>query len=158
MRRAQGKSVRGDEQVREAGLIEHNACATCGFQLWNPLEALSVSTVGLYDDGRFPGRLIVSLNPHFNHFDELPADTLSSFIKDIQAMSAVLRSLDGVERVNVAILGNKDVHVHAHVIPRRVTEPNYGLSPWDNAPKWFPLEPSVREDVLRTLTQAIQGE
>lgn len=139
-------------------MIEHNACATCGFLLWNPLAALSVSTAGLYDDGRFPGRLIVSLNSHFDHFDEIPADTLSSFMEDVRVVSSALRGLDTVERVNVAILGNKVAHVHAHVIPRRATDPNYGLSPWDNSSKWVPLEPFVREDVLRTLTQAIQGE
>lgn len=108
-------------------------CSMCGFTLWTPVAALSVSQVGLYNDARFPGRLIVSLNEHVEHFDQADPRLLASFMSDLQEASLVLRKMANVERVNIAMLGNKEPHLHAHVIPRRVEDDNYGLSPWENA-------------------------
>lgn len=109
-------------------------CDTCGFELWTPIAALRVSHVGLYDDARFPGRLIVSLDEHREHFDDVDADLLAAFMADLQDASLVLRkTLDDVARVNMAVLGNKVPHVHAHLIPRRVREHNFGVSPWEDA-------------------------
>ncbi len=116
-------------------------CSSCGFALWTPVAALSVSKVGLYNDARFPGRLIVSLNEHVEHFDQAPPEVLSSFMSDLQDASLVLRKMANVERVNIAILGNKEPHLHAHVIPRRVDDQNYGVSPWENAAPYSKLSP-----------------
>lgn len=119
-----------------------SGCAECGFELWNPVAELSMSSVGLYDDGRFPGRVIVSLSDHFDHLDEVDATLTAAFMDDIRAVSKALRGIDGVERVNVAILGNKVSHVHAHVIPRRTLDVNYGLSPWDDAAEFVKMSDS----------------
>lgn len=127
------------EPTQLAGALTANAeasawgCSSCGFALWTPVARLSVSRVGLYDDARFPGRLIVSLNEHVEHFDQASPDVVSAFMSDLQAASLVLRKMANVERVNIAMLGNKEPHLHAHVIPRRVDDNNYGVSPWENA-------------------------
>lgn len=115
------------------------ACEVCGFRLWIPVASLRESRVGLYSDARFAGRLIVSANKHFDHFDQMDSHSSSVFVNDVQRASHALRGLPGVERVNVAILGNKVSHVHAHLIPRRASDVNYGLSPWENALPWEPL-------------------
>lgn len=132
------------------------ACATCGFSLWVPIAALSVSHVGLYDDARFPGRMIVSLNEHVEHYDQADPEVLSAFMSDLQRASLVLRKMGNVERVNVAILGNKDPHLHAHLIPRRVDDDNYGLSPWENAAEHSKLTPAYKAIVLDLLKQGFR--
>lgn len=128
-------------------MSESTACSACGFSLWNPLAELTASTVGLYDDARFPGRVIVSLHEHYDHLDALPVDSLNAFMADVCATSAAVRQLNGVERTNIAVLGNKVAHVHAHVIPRRADEPNYGVSPWENAPEHTRLTKAIRESI-----------
>lgn len=130
----------------------HPACATCGFALWTPIAELSVSSAGLYDDARFPGRMIVSLNEHVEHFDQADPEMLARFMGDLQVASLVLRKMGNVDRVNIAVLGNKAAHVHAHVIPRRVTDVNYGVSPWEGAEPHCSLSVEDRvavTDVLR---------
>jgi len=118
---------------------DHLACAHCGFQLWHPVAALTACDAGLYDDGRFPGRLILSARTHFDHLDEMPAHQLAEVMADVQVASRVLRDLADVQRVNVAILGNCVPHVHAHLIPRRATDVNIGRAPWDGAPSRYGL-------------------
>lgn len=108
-------------------------CGVCDFALWLPVARLSAATVGLYDDARFPGRLIVSAHEHFEHLDDMAPSELGEFMAGVQRACRALRSLEGVERVNVAILGNREPHVHAHLIPRRAGEPNSGKAPWDGA-------------------------
>jgi diadenosine tetraphosphate (Ap4A) HIT family hydrolase len=129
------------------------ACSTCGFSLWIPVAKLNVSRVGLYDDARFSGRLIVSLNEHFEHYDEADPQVLSAFMSDLQHASRVLRKAFNVDRVNIAMLGNKDPHLHAHVIPRRVTDDNYGVSPWENAPAYSKLAPTDQAIIIDLLKQ-----
>lgn len=131
----------------------HSGCVSCGFALWIPVASLSVSKVGLYSDARFPGRLIVSLDEHLEHYDEASADVLAAFMSDLQVASRVLRKMAGVERVNIAMLGNKEPHLHAHVIPRRVGDDNYGVSPWENAGPYSKLAPADQTIVIDLLNQ-----
>jgi diadenosine tetraphosphate (Ap4A) HIT family hydrolase len=133
------------------------ACSTCGFSLWIPIATLSVSRVGLYDDARFPGRLIVSVNEHVEHYDQADPEVLSAFMSDLQDASLVLRKMGDVERVNIAVLGNKDPHLHAHVIPRRVADTNYGVSPWENATAPSRMTPTDRTIIVDLLKQGFNN-
>ncbi|MDD4865590.1 MAG: HIT domain-containing protein [Mycobacterium sp.] len=100
---------------------------------------MPVSTVGLYDDARYPGRVLVSARDHYDHLDEMPATALNAFMLDVQHTARALRRWADVDRINVAVLGNNTAHVHAHVIPRRATERNADRAPWDGAEPRRPL-------------------
>lgn len=108
-------------------------CLECGFELYAPVAALTVSDVGLYSDARYPGRLIVKLREHHEHLDAVPSELAAAFLRDVQHCARVLRAVDGIARVNVAVLGNKVPHVHTHVVPRRPGEHNFHRSPWEDA-------------------------
>jgi diadenosine tetraphosphate (Ap4A) HIT family hydrolase len=141
-----------------SGLLQEQqpVCSTCGFALWTPIVKLSVSHVGLYDDARFPGRLIVSLDEHVEHFDQADPGVLAAFVADLQLASVVLRKMGNVDRVNIAVLGNKDPHLHAHVIPRRVTDANFGVAPWENAEQHSKLIPEDRVTMIELLRQGFE--
>lgn len=116
-------------------------CGDCGFELFHPLGETAMVVASLYDDGRFPGRLIVALKPHFEHLDEVPAAIASAFLSDLQAVARELRAVTGSSRVNLAVLGNAEAHVHAHLIPRYSwAEDLPRKSPWDDPRPHYPLE------------------
>jgi diadenosine tetraphosphate (Ap4A) HIT family hydrolase len=55
------------------------------------------------------------------------------FMKDIQAAMTAIQITTGAARVNVAILGNRDSHVHAHLVPRFPEEEEFpDCSPWND--------------------------
>jgi diadenosine tetraphosphate (Ap4A) HIT family hydrolase len=117
---------------------------------------LTVTSVGLYDDGRFPGRLLVSLNPHYEHLEEVPEHLAHSFTSDIQFASRMLRKVTGAERVNVAILGNQEPHVHAHLIPRLpLHEPIPHRSPWEDPRPRERLAAADRTRLTHDLSRAL---
>lgn len=130
-------------------------CPDCGFVLWNPIGRLTSSWVGLYDDSRFPGRLIITLRSHFDHFDEVPEELMEAFVRDVQRAAQELRKTLGADRVNIAILGNQESHVHAHVIPRMcMNEPLPQQSPWADPRPRGVLDRATRDKILSTLAGA----
>lgn len=129
-------------------------CGTCGFDLWLTFGEFSVSDIGLYSDARFPGRSILRLKDHYDHFEAVPEEIAFNFTRDIQKASRLLRETTGAERVNVAILGNTEAHVHAHLIPRwPLLEAKPGSSPWDDPRPREALEKNTMEELLRRLRE-----
>lgn len=129
-----------------------SGCGTCGFELWHPVTFMRISAVGLYDDERFPGRLLVVLGEHFEHLDQLPERTLAAFMSDVKDASTILREQLGADRVNVAVLGNEVSHVHAHVIPRRVSDPIPTRPPWEDPRAEAPMADRHRKVLLNELS------
>jgi diadenosine tetraphosphate (Ap4A) HIT family hydrolase len=135
---------------------EGPVCAICGFELWVVLGTLTVTSVGLYDDARFPGRLLLSLDSHYEHLEDVPEDLANWFISDIQAAARMLRKVTGAERVNVAILGNQEPHVHAHLVPRfPLQEPFPKSSPWQDPRPRRTLGEADRTRLVHDLTRAL---
>jgi diadenosine tetraphosphate (Ap4A) HIT family hydrolase len=109
------------------------SCETCGFALWIPIAELSVSVLGLYDDARFPGRCLLALREHFDEFEAISTEIAAAFALDIQKSGRAVKQAAGARRVNFAILGNEEPHVHAHIIPRaREGDPIPNRPPWEH--------------------------
>jgi len=118
-------------------LNSDDPCKVCGFELWEPIATSVHGKLGLYNDDRFPGRCILAFPQHFDSLDSLPMDSVLGFLRDIQIAMKAIRRATGAERVNVSILGNRDPHLHAHLIPRfPALEEFPDCSPWnDRRPK-----------------------
>lgn len=130
-------------------------CRSCGFQLWNPVADLGTASLGIYSDARFPGRSILRLNKHEDSLEDLDQRTTLAFISNIKRASVALRRATSCARVNVAILGNRESHVHAHLVPRwPAREANPDQSPW-NDPR---AKSSLRVDEMEILRARILAE
>lgn len=109
------------------------ACQQCGFELWEPIAQSQCTSLGLYSDDRFPGRCILSLNEHRDSLESLPMDTMVSFLRDAQIAMKAIRQATNATRVNIAILGNREPHLHAHLIPRFPKNEQFpDCSPWND--------------------------
>jgi diadenosine tetraphosphate (Ap4A) HIT family hydrolase len=128
----------------------------CGFVLWNPIAESETSQLGLYDDARFPGRCILRLNAHYDSLEELPEDVLLDFMQDVQTAMSAIKAATGAARVNVAILGNRDSHVHAHLIPRFPAEEEFpDCSPWNDMRIKTALTDESRITTMSAIWQAL---
>jgi len=137
--------------------MNQSACLHCQFTLWNPVANLQFSTVGLYDDSRFPGRCIVLLGHHAEHFDELDEDVAAEFMKDVQAVSRAIKRATGATRVNLAILGNAEYHVHAHLIPRYPENEAFPhSSPWNDPRPKAHLDDDSRSEIIAAISQELK--
>lgn len=108
-------------------------CTQCGFALWHLIWDGPYTAVALFDDDRFPGRSLIALKLHWEHFDEFPEGQLATLNDMMVRLGAALRSRLGASRVNYAVLGNSAPHVHAHVVPRFSSqEPAPRRAPWED--------------------------
>ena len=136
-------------------LVADSACS-CGFSLWNPIAESVYSSLGLYDDARFPGRSILRLNQHHESLEDVPDDVLNAFMQDIKTAMTAIRTVTGAARVNVSILGNRDPHVHAHLIPRFPDEEEFpDCSPWNDLRPKTALETPDKSRIITGIREAI---
>lgn len=109
------------------------ACQQCGFELWEPIAQSTYTSLGLYNDDRFPGRCILSLREHKESLEKLTVDAMVFFMRDIQIAMKAIRQATNATRVNVAILGNRETHLHAHLVPRFPENEQFpDYSPWND--------------------------
>lgn len=135
-----------------------SVCSSCDFQLFNPVAQLQFSTVGLYDDARFPGRLLVVYRSHEEDFSQLPPDELLGYMQEIQLLMKALQHVTGSERVNLAVLGNAVPHVHTHLVPRYPgSEVFPHKSPWNDERALTKLDKEVKVKLIRDIRSAIHS-
>ena len=132
-------------------------CVTCGMSLWTPIAQLHETTVGLYDDARFPGRCLVMLNQHHDDLDEVDPDLAARAFADVRAVRRAIKKVTGAPRMNYAVLGNAEPHVHWHLIPRQPErEPKPHKSPWNDTRPSRPLPSDERRNLLERLAQELE--
>ena len=89
--------------------------------------------MGLYDDNRFPGRSLLSLNEHYGDLADLSDELLHDYMRDLRDVRTAIRKVTGADRINYAVLGNAEPHVHWHLVPRYPErEPLPNRSPWQD--------------------------
>lgn len=132
-------------------------CTECGFELWRPLWRFETSVLGLYDDARFPGRCLLVLDDHKVNFDDLPQRRAQAFAVDIQRAARAIRRALSPDRVNIALLGNTEPHIHAHLIPRYADDPIPLRPPWEHPEPKTKLSGAVLSDVVERLKNWLES-
>lgn len=101
-------------------------------------------------------------DPIVSDLNALSADARAQFLLDWGRLSQVTQTALGALRVNLAIFGNVEPALHAHLIPRFATEPplQQPLQPWaldwEHAPRFDPhthqsLIAQLRQQAVREL-------
>lgn len=136
--------------------MEKYRCTTCRFELHHPIATLSASALGLYDDARFPGRCLLVLGDHAEHLDQLPSDLYHRFLADLRTAARAIRRATDAPRLNLAILGNVEPHIHAHLVPRggeQDAAPRQ--TPWDHPEEARSLGPGEIERLVRRIREEL---
>ena len=132
-------------------------CPDCGFTIWIPIGSMEVAEAGLYDDARFPGRSILALREHVTDFQNLSGDQADQFFKDSRNLALAIQNVTGAKRMNYAILGNREPHLHAHLIPRGGPEDQVAhLSPWQHPQEVRTIAESDRLSLVKALRAEIK--
>ena len=91
----------------------------------------------LYDMQFLRGYTILTADPVVTSINELNRWQREQYLGDMALVGDALLEVTGAYRINYGILGNSDPYLHAHIIPRYMSEPEQfrkGL-PWS-----YPLE------------------
>jgi diadenosine tetraphosphate (Ap4A) HIT family hydrolase len=107
----------------------------------------------LGDSQFIAGYSLLLPDPVVPSLNDLAPDQRAQFLLDMTAIGDALLATTDAYRVNYQILGNSEPALHAHIFPRRLTEPDqYRVRPVFAYPKVVresrPFD-SVRDKVLR---------
>ena len=80
----------------------------------------------------FPGYCLLLADPVAEHLNALGSGHRAQFLADMALIGDAILASTGAIRVNYAIFGNVEPALHAHVFPRRATEPEAARTaqPW----------------------------
>lgn len=146
-------------------LVRDSPCK-CGFLLYHPIAQSDTSKIGLYSDSRFPGRCILALrgdkcfqgDKHVESLEELPDSLMLDFMSDVRAACRAIGRVVDADRVNIAILGNREHHLHAHLIPRFSSNEAFpDCSPWDDPRPKTPLSEERAGEIARSIYDQLVG-
>jgi diadenosine tetraphosphate (Ap4A) HIT family hydrolase len=70
------------------------------------------------------GYLIHLADPVVPSLNDLEMEWRSIFLRDMTVIGDALMEVTGAYRINYAIAGNRDPYLHAHIVPRYLTEPD----------------------------------
>lgn len=102
-----------------------------------------LSRLFLYNDSRYQWGLLVPRRPGVVEMCDLPVQDQQQLMAEIVQLSNLIRSLPGVEKLNVGNLGNMVTQLHVHVIGRYKGDPAWPGPVWGHSdPKPWP-DPST---------------
>jgi len=81
-----------------------------------------LSRLLLMNDERYPWLILVPRREALRELIDLDAAGRATLIEEIASVSAFVRVLPGVDKLNVAALGNIVAQLHVHVIGRSVSD------------------------------------
>lgn len=87
---------------------------------------LSVSTVFLLNEQEYRGRCVVALHAHHTELFQLSSDLLASYAKDVANVAQAVKHAFSAEKINYAVYGDIESHLHFHVVPKHRTSKNWG--------------------------------
>lgn len=91
-----------------------------------------LSQVRLMNDERFPWLVLVPRVTGITEWMELSGDQQDKLRMELSRASRALKGTDGVEKINIATLGNIVPQLHFHVVGRHNGDPLWPGPVWGN--------------------------
>lgn len=92
-----------------------------------------LSRVFLYNDARYQWGLLVPRRAGVIEMCDLEPADQQQLMTEIVKLSKIIRTLPGVEKLNVGNLGNMVPQLHVHVIGRRKGDPAWSGPVWGHS-------------------------
>ena len=141
-------------QLQDCYLCQDSIIQQRGFDHPSKVAELEVSTAVLRPTHQyFRGYMILTLRQHATELYNLDLDTRQKFVEEANLVALALDRTFKPLKVNYCLLGNTVAHLHWHLIPRRLSDPNPKMPIWSDP---FP-EVQLGDEELRRIADEIRG-
>ena len=93
------------------------------------IARLPSGRVHLQNDADYQGYCILVFNRHVVELCDLTAQERSQFMEDLSKTSAAIMAHCRPAKLNTSMLGNMVPHLHCHIMPRYLDNPDWGHPP-----------------------------
>jgi diadenosine tetraphosphate (Ap4A) HIT family hydrolase len=90
------------------------------------------------------------------HLTDLPADGTAQLFEDAKQAGRAITAVTGAVRINYAVLGNAEPHLHVHLIPRYPGEPAPTRPPWSDPRPAHRLEQAAANALRDKIASALE--
>ena len=93
------------------------------------------------------GRVMYVCNKHLTDISDLADEDdwwTEQLSRDMRMILKVLKTSFNCDRIDIASLGNEVPHLHFHLIPRYINEPNFLDPPWPHKKKIISKDEQVK--------------
>lgn len=112
---------------------------------------LGLSKAYLHDDQFFPGWTVVVLQRHATELFQLSPTERSHVIEEVNHVAKTLAEIYHAKKINYELLGNQLPHIHWHVIPRLVDDPDPLEPVWRVSHTPIALTESALQDTINRI-------
>jgi diadenosine tetraphosphate (Ap4A) HIT family hydrolase len=95
-----------------------------------PIGDLSLCSILLLNDSRFPWFVLVPRRPGASEFTDLTREDAAELMEEIRIAARVMQDLAKPDKVNVGALGNIVTQLHVHVVGRFRSDPAWPGPVW----------------------------
>lgn len=117
---------------------------------------LGLSKAYLHDDQFFSGWTVVVFQRHATELFHLTPTERSRLIEEVTHVAKTLAELYQATKINYELLGNQLPHVHWHVIPRLVDDPDPLEPVWRVSHAPITLTESALQDTITRLASSLR--
>lgn len=104
-------------------------CFYCGGEYKGYMKEvgkLDASTVYLNNEQEYRGRCTVVLDSHKTELFQLEEEERNLFMRDVARVAQALNRIFQPDKINYAVYGDIDSHIHFHVVPKHKHSKNWG--------------------------------
>jgi diadenosine tetraphosphate (Ap4A) HIT family hydrolase len=117
---------------------------------------LALSRALLMDDARFRWIVLVPRYVAATEIFDLTESDRGRLVEEVSRCSRVLRSQNGVEKINVGALGNLVPQLHVHVVARHSKDAAWPGPVWGSGSR-VPYAPEQRDKLVKDLAQELRN-
>ena len=116
---------------------------------------LGLSRLLVMNDARFPWVILVPRREGLAELTDLSASERAALMEELAQAGRVIGAFDGVEKVNIGLLGNIVRQLHAHVVGRRAGDAAWPGPVWGSGAA-VPYEAPALAARIAALRQAFR--
>jgi diadenosine tetraphosphate (Ap4A) HIT family hydrolase len=109
----------------------------------------------LSDDQTWPGWSMLILKRHATELFELEPAERAAVIEEVSAAARILKDTLQATKINIELLGNKEPHIHWHIVPRKAGDPGWNLPIWSHPHTPAPLSPREHDKLVTRIRRAL---
>jgi diadenosine tetraphosphate (Ap4A) HIT family hydrolase len=133
-----------------------NACLGSWPRQDHFIADLGLSKAYLHDDQFFPGWTVVVFQRHAVELFHLTPTERSRLIEEVNHVARTLAEIYQAKKINYELLGNQLPHIHWHVIPRLVNDPDPLEPVWRVSHAPVALTESTLQEIIDRLASPLR--
>lgn len=98
------------------------------YELMIPICEMKASSLYLFREQTYRGRCLLAYKEHLKEICDPEGEDYIAFMDDLKRVSAAIKKVMNPDKLNIGAFGDKQPHLHIHIVPKYDGGPDWGKS------------------------------